>query len=81
MSEEAETESKIGNKSERLTLVKIKEQYAENLKLLKQSLEEQMRSSFETMTIALNDIDVKTVTLANRLASIEKMVWDRVKSG
>ena len=33
------------------------------------------------MTIALNDIDVKSVTLANRVASIEKMVWDRVKSG
>ena len=40
-----------------------------------------MKEAFETMTIALNDIDVKSITLVNRLASIEKIVWDRVKSG
>lgn len=63
-----------------MTLVKIKQQYAENIKLLQEELEQLIKESFDTMSIGLNNLDVKCTSTANRLESIEKVVWDRLKS-
>ena len=44
-------------------------------------MEENIRNAFDTMKIVMNDIDVKSITISNRLESIEKMVWDKIRSG
>ena len=46
---------------------------------MQEELEQKIKDSFDTVNIGFNGLDVKCTAMANRVESIEKIVWDRLK--
>ena len=79
MNEEIDS-AKNSRNYEKLTLLKIKEQYHQNVRGLREELGKEIDETFEIMKMNLNSIDIKVNGMIKRLESIEKIVYDKYKN-